>query len=1094
MIVMLCLFIKIIFITGQNDKHYTAQVLYQHASYKPPAKPSISVTGLKKTNLPSHAILPCQEVPPHPRPLQRPSISDDFLIVENTEVDVSKFDEASSSSQKIEFVISMVRCVNTEGNIDSSSLPQWSGIHALIATEQSPLMRVAFAPVLPYPVTQYEVVRKSLNNFQNILCQLENQPIFPLACDEGVFKVIVDILLAEPNTFADIFPILGGFHTQKTLLRCCGAYITGCGMNDALIETNTFGKKTVLQALTGKHYVRALHAMLLIKEVIEKLQWAAFFEKEGNDSMPQSFGRLQDALSQRKRSNCASIFAETKAESSAIHSKFKRFVQECTEKSELCRYFQNFVEIVKIVLMLISADRNGNWLLHVSAMDSAMPIFREFDAFNYLRYGSWYLERIKVLEVEYPSVYEQFMKGSFVIRDRENSYFSSVAADLKLEQTINRFSQGPGGHVVVGSSGKISVVAEFDILYHEMLALHNLFSNLMKDDTSGHLETVVHHTLGGRKSDKFNSSVTNLFDYVNGNYNPYLKADASLPLHNFVSKITVPSAASSRILQVFENGSERYKTFRNERYVEKNKKMFDRISLVKLPRFDPSEKHGLLLQDQVNKTGSKSTQKENCKNLSAAKQLQEVALARGLSQAEILSHDLLPESVIFEGDFCTKTSNKAAIVSEIEACLSIEDKAFNRTSSLHTEVIIDFMSSARQTVAEPDAIFGDIVDKPITRAQAACKAERYHLVYDSYNESSKKSGEWLRRGGGDALTLSHLEADTPLPRQMDKFWRCSENKMNFQLLSRERALAKSNNMVVSGIIHNEELLPAKRRINGAVVEIQELESWENEADQRLIVHLNWAIINSAKRVVVFCNDSDVVVLLLRYYKQWLVTGLKELWVNYGTGQNRRMLPIHAIFDRLGADVCGILVKVHLLTGDDCHSKFGTKHAAVKMEPVKYLAKFAENPVLCDEEIERAEEYLVRVWAGANVKTSAKTFNELRLIAYKSTKGNLSELPPTSLVAKNHIRRCWYSARVNLNLLAKENLQNIRPEAYGWDLTDGLMKPDKCLLFLPSRYIVTCRCKGSCMTNQCKCRKSGVGCVFYCHGVAGTNNSCRNVCF
>ena len=65
MIVMLCLLTKIIFITGQNDKHYTAQVLYQHASDKPPAKTSISVTGLKKTNLPSHAILPCQEVPPH---------------------------------------------------------------------------------------------------------------------------------------------------------------------------------------------------------------------------------------------------------------------------------------------------------------------------------------------------------------------------------------------------------------------------------------------------------------------------------------------------------------------------------------------------------------------------------------------------------------------------------------------------------------------------------------------------------------------------------------------------------------------------------------------------------------------------------------------------------------------------------------------------------------------------------------------------------------------------------------------------------------------------------------------------------------------
>ena len=71
--------------------------------------------------------------------------------------------------------------------------------------------------------------------------------------------------------------------------------------------------------------------------------------------------------------------------------------------------------------MLISADRNGDWPLHVKAMDSAMSIFTKFDAFNYLRYGSWYLEKIKTLEIVHHDVHEQFMKGSFVVRDKENT-------------------------------------------------------------------------------------------------------------------------------------------------------------------------------------------------------------------------------------------------------------------------------------------------------------------------------------------------------------------------------------------------------------------------------------------------------------------------------------------------------------------------------------------------------------------------------------------------------------------------------------------------------------------------------------------------
>ena len=100
-----------------------------------------------------------------------------------------------------------------------------------------------------------------------------------------------------------------------------------------------------------------------------------------------------------------------------------------------------------------------------------------------------------------------------------------MSGDLKLEQSINRCSQGPGGHVVVGSSGKVSVVAEFDILYHEMLALHNLFSDLLQDSTCSHLETVVHHSLGGKKSDVFNKHVMKMFDFVKQSSNPYSSLD-----------------------------------------------------------------------------------------------------------------------------------------------------------------------------------------------------------------------------------------------------------------------------------------------------------------------------------------------------------------------------------------------------------------------------------------------------------------------------------------------------------------------------------------------------------------------------------------
>ena len=82
---------------------------------------------------------------------------------------------------------------------------------------------------------------------------------------------------------------------------------------------------------------------------------------------------------------------------------------------------------------MIAADRDDDWNLHVGTVDNAMDIFQEFGAINYLRYGSYYLEKIKVLEIEHPSLHQQFVKGFFVVNERAGSLFSAMAPYMKLE-------------------------------------------------------------------------------------------------------------------------------------------------------------------------------------------------------------------------------------------------------------------------------------------------------------------------------------------------------------------------------------------------------------------------------------------------------------------------------------------------------------------------------------------------------------------------------------------------------------------------------------------------------------------------------------
>ena len=74
----------------------------------------------------------------------------------------------------------------------------------------------------------------------------------------------------------------------------------------------------------------------------------------------------------------------------------------------------------------------------------------------------------------------------------------------------------------------------------------------------------------------------------------------------------------------------------------------------------------------------------------------------------------------------------------------------------------------------------------------------------------------------------------------------------------------------------------------------------------------------------------------------------------------------------------VILKAHILTGDDAISKIGTTHASLSCDPHRYLSNFAESHTLSEDVAHESEEYLVRVWAGAKCKPESRTFEQLRV--------------------------------------------------------------------------------------------------------------------
>ena len=189
---------------------------------------------------------------------------------------------------------------------------------------------------------------------------------------------------------------------------------------------------------------------------------------------------------------------------------------------------------------------------------------------------------------------------------------------------------------------------------------------------------------------------------------------------------------------------------------------------------------------------------------------------------------------------------------------------------LKTVTFLDFMSKIRQyTNLSHFNNFGAVVNSVVTAGIKLCpQSESLHILCDSNLDHSIKEGERLRRAGNlGAIDLSLLNEYTPIPQQIDKFWNSSSNKIRLLQLARKVAVAqvglRVGDIIVSVMVVNQEQVPAVIYSSETEsVEIPELTSWQEEADERIVPHAFWAVHQGCERLVVISNDTDSIVRLL----------------------------------------------------------------------------------------------------------------------------------------------------------------------------------------------------------------------------------------
>ena len=117
--------------------------------------------------------------------------------------------------------------------------------------------------------------------------------------------------------------------------------------------------------------------------------------------------------------------------------------------------------------------------------------------------------------------------------------------------------------------------------------------------------------------------------------------------------------------------------------------------------------------------------------------------------------------------------------------------------------------------------------------------------------------------------------------------------------------------------------------------LDDLNTFQEEADTRVIMHAFHAARSGYNTVVIVSEDTDVFVLLLAF-KQHLMPC--SVLIKTGTQNRVTYIDVSKVFESIGQNVCEALPGLHAYTGCDTVSAFAGKG---KLAAYRALAKSTE---------------------------------------------------------------------------------------------------------------------------------------------------------
>ena len=884
----------------------------------------------------------------------------------------------------------------------------------------------------------------------------------PTACitfDQPLYIKAVDIAM-QANL--DIVIRLGGFHTLMSFLGSIGHLMKGSGLEEILGEI--YGPNTIEHVLSGKAYDRAVRGHFLVQAalidmLLDYLKTPMQAEPDdapvivGDHCVAQQLaGSLSDfdltaldVLYEQTVHDGVNTDDTTVLQSDAlVYALSQLEVLKCSlsAQSRTARLWLLYVKYVSMLRTFITAERTGNWLLHLDTVTNMLPLFAATGHANYAKSARVYVQQMRELSTTHPWLHDQFMAG-LVNPRRSDRVWAALSTDLVIEQTMMKDGKTPGG-LTRGRGMTESVRSTWIGSVAECTSIHTAMSHVTKVD----VRMEQHVEVGRARMNRDMVDLNKIKGYLL-RYSPfrYLDTDRLISLSSGLAgqgdAINCDEADSV--------GSLVHKNWDNERYCA-----------IKLQKPDKIITLAHLIQSVTGKQ-AKVSMDPNClftRLIMLAYQNNRVR--------EFFNFELTPYPMALYKDSLMRKPDKPTLYKGFITGLTEAKLPPDMT------YVVDggyLLHKVRWTAPTDISNIMPLFTTFLTNLRKLGCSD-VHVVFDGYDcGPSIKDTEHLRRSG-KATTVAPTQLVTTTTKQIGQ---------------QEAFLANKHNKMAFIDVLSSHLQQAGINTHQA----------QGDADTDIVaVALQCA---SRGNVVVLAEDTDILVLLLHHRTSSMYEINFESRPKKGRGGKQvggKNIAIGPVQHRILPAMCEMLPVVHAFGGcDSTSSIFGIGKGKIfkQVQGDKTLhvhcrtlqAETASATDVCTAGLG----LMLAVQGGC----SSDSLGGLRYARYcnmtVSKRFQLEKLPPSEGSARMHAMRVHFQAV----FWCKLGQTCLKPTDWGWRQqgnifvpiqVDGEIAPEHMLPLVSG-----CACKTKCSSALCTCRKNGLPCVAACKHCRGTD--CTN---